>query len=106
MTADRTASQGAQSEARPISADFYVDPDGAAVVKGSLIPGSKLAEAIVVALKAQIAADPELAKKWKADPRAVLADRGLVRDFQDEVLKAQGIDVPEMFCTWTCLWTD
>src|SRR5436309_1456263 len=103
MTAEQATGQGGGRQ--PISPDFYVDPDGAAVVKGALVPGANLAEAVVVALKAQIAADPQLAEKWKADPRAVLADRGLVRDFQDEVLKAQGMDIPEMFCGFTCIKT-
>ena len=74
---------------------FYVDPDAAGVYKGYLLPGKNLISALVSQLKVEIANNPELEERWKTDPGSVLADRGVTTDYRKEILKAEGIPVPE-----------
>jgi len=96
-------SQGTSNPAPSLSPDFYCDPDGAVVLKGQLIPGANLAHAVVVRLRADLASDQELRTRFESDPRSVLADRGLVREAQDEILAAEGIPIPQGLCSVTCI---
>jgi hypothetical protein len=95
--------QGTSDAVRSLSPDFYCDPDGAVVLKGQLIPGANLAQAIVVRLRADLAGDQELRTRFESDPRSVLAERGLVRDVQDEVMAAEGVPIPQGLCTVSCI---
>ncbi|MQB01407.1 MAG: hypothetical protein GEU78_14135 [Actinobacteria bacterium] len=83
--------------------ELFVPPDSTAVYKGHLIPGSNVVRAMIVQLKDEIAVDKVLAGRWESEPRVVLAERGLIPDYQDEVLKAEGRLGREADCTITSL---
>lgn len=79
----------------------YVDPDGAGVAHGVLVPGANVVKAMFAALQSDINSNPQLAEQWKQNPAAVMAARGYNQDLQNEVLSAQGTSVPES-CFITC----
>lgn len=83
--------------------NFYVAPDAVAVYKGYMIPGNNVIVELVKQLRAEIADNADLAQQWQDDPRSVLASRGIMVDLQSEVLKAEGIPLPEAMkdCTVT-----
>ena len=74
------------------------------VVRGVVTPDAGAVRAVVKRLKTDIAGDPALAAKFKGNPRAVLAERGLSRDVQNELLVEMGRRVggPLADCLGTC----
>jgi hypothetical protein len=74
---------------------IFIAPDSAAVVDGYLIPGQIFITAIVGRLREDMRKDPALEKRFQEDPRTVLAERGIVKDLQTELLLEQGLPVAE-----------
>lgn len=78
-----------------MASTIFVPPDSAAVLNGYLVPGASFLEAMINRLRIDLRNDEELSDRWKQDPRAVLAERGIVRDLQDEILREQGLPVEQ-----------
>jgi hypothetical protein len=55
-----------------------------------LIPDVRALRSLSATLKADVKKDPELAKRFAKDPRAVMGERGLSRDVQNEMLVELG----------------
>ena len=92
------------SDANPPASNVpavFVDPDGAGVAHGVLVPGANVVQAMLAALEADVNSDQQLAARWKQNPAAVMAERGYNQDLQNEVLKSQGTSVTES-CILTC----
>ena len=83
---------------------LYIPPDGAAVLDYYLVPGSSFIQAMVDRLRLDLRNDPELAEHWKDDPRAVLGERGIVRDLQTEIMRKQAMPIEELMSEW-CITT-
>jgi hypothetical protein len=83
---------------------IYVAPESAAVLDGYLIPGELYIKALVDRLRLDLRRDQELAARWDQDPRAILGERGIVRDLQSEILREQGLPVEQMENEW-CIST-
>lgn len=78
------------------------------LVNTTLVPDVDAARALVKALKTAAESNEELREALANDPRSVLADRGLPREYQNEFLTeigqspSLGATAPECGCTGCC----
>ncbi len=79
----------------------------AATTNGLVVPDIATIRAALQGLRQRMASDPELKKRFEADPGRVLGELGLNSDIQQEIMEETGIEVPEgRGCTYTCTCTE
>lgn len=62
----------------------------AQLVDGILVPDVQTVRNMMKVLKDNARQDPELAKRWKTNPRRVLGEMGLPRSIQNQLLREEG----------------
>jgi hypothetical protein len=75
------------------------------LVKSTLVPDVSAARGVIKALRKSVKTDAALKAALLKNPRAVLADRGLPREYQNEFLAEMGKKVSaaaECGCTGCC----
>src|SRR5262245_60146224 len=76
------------------------------IVNGMLMPDADSVRSVLYTLHQKMKGDAALAQQYQADPRRVLGSIGLNADIQTEVMKLEGIPIPEgMPCSETCMRT-
>lgn len=74
------------------------------IINATLIPDVDAARALVKALRRSMQTDRKLKAAFAKNPRAVLADRGLAREYQNEFLSEMGRrpSAADCACTGCC----
>ena len=78
-------------------------------INGMLIPDADSVRSMLWTLQERMKTDAQLAARYKAEPGVVLGSLGICRELQLEIMKAEGIEVPEGEPCYavqkTCSWT-
>lgn len=76
----------------------------AVLINGMLVPDPDSVRSMLYTLHQRMRNDPALAERYRSNPGEVLGEIGICQDLRNEVLRAEGIEVPEgAFCTITCI---
>jgi hypothetical protein len=58
--------------------------------KGYLLPDPDAIRAVMDDLRNDVRENPQLAERFRQDPRAVLGERGMARPLQNEIMRESG----------------
>jgi len=82
----------------------------AVLVGGMLFPDADSVRSMLWTLQERMKTDAQLAARYQAEPGVVLGNLGICRELQLEIMKAEGIEVPEGEpCCWpprSCIFTE